>query len=1321
MVFYAKAVACMYFIGIICIMKQHLHKSRRLTVALLVALFTSTAWAEFTPIDLTFSGRGESANVQKVTVTNLSHPEIAPVTLSGTDILRLADEETITPIESVEETKVISEPILTPNPAEGDGTLIFDAKQDGSVHIGIYTTSGMFLEAATLNVSKGRNTARIPSQGKGIYIVNVEGQGVNSSTRWICNGSKSFSGIALGGAQQWGETNLSKRSTFKAPAQRKAAELTDVVLMQFTPGDILRFEGTSGKMRTIMHMAPESSHAITFDFFKCEDANGYNYPIVRIGDMLWMLEDLRPQNMNGLTKTSSANIWKEMGDYEAAEFVVGDRAYYTTQGGRLAMPEGWEMPSLDEIYGMVKDLGNDSLNLGDFLKDRDTEWPKPLIEGPDTLHLQLMANGFVNRDGELISDEVTGAWPTRTTISHGCPATFEISALNSRFRPLIIHDKRCALTVRGCRPAPSVYQEMLQQIFQTNEESNNTRRKIPMQLVNSNGPLGSYYTYGSDRNSIFFDFSMIQYNSSVQEKRSGVLYKNKNKNQWLFESKGMVPMDVNNTSCTKHLRKVTAQGNADGYENVVYASWSRPFRQYFSGDKVYGEGVVNITIYGDSTKNHATLDGYTTRPLLDADGNEYKWTMPCYTVTDGVFDNGDRQFFRSEVGVEYYARAFNLKCIQDETGDGVDEIVMNVSNKIAVFDGATLRCIREQVYADEGSDVKTPNLRFDVADVNGDGYEDIVLLLNKSVELGYLYVYSQGRIDQEPVFTKILGSSCFFCDVKVGNLSGNELPEIAFLTRGGTNSWGKLQKTGYLYVSRLEYDEDMKLKEKVVLPRTSVDCFAANDNGCFRVGNMDLVFGYFRGHNYNQDLVVGDGLWRFDDELQKPTYRFQIIPSVKTTNSVPADAIMAVQTREDDIESLVYIWVIPIGVPQKQARADSPYSTVCEFVEAWLSDNGNKANYANSFATELFGWGNVGDCYSGWKTTELIRWYQSSSSNEFNSHPVLCKFEDRERAKHFRFISHEVTFSEPRIYAAIAAAPYYKDLDGSDNAETSWGKNSSDGTNTSRSDTWGGSIIAGYEHSYSAPFLSSMKAGVEFTAKVTANAGIATGHEETTTYGQSYSAIKDHVVVMQAMPYDTYTYEIIGSDEPDDLGAAFIVSMPRTRRFVGVKLEDYVRLTADQKGVAKPQRHLTATAGVPSSYPVNYNSYPMLVDKKHPFLQGRDLNGDETLEMVGTGGTTTRSISLATSDYDSNSVEVGVETELVATIMGVKAGVGFNYNHTNESTHTIGEEFAVSGTVPGLPSLNDPKHPQFRWNLVWYYVQDGKEIYPVVNYCVRPF
>ena len=40
--------------------------------------------------------------------------------------------------------------------------------------------------------------------------------------------------------------------------------------------------------------------------------------------------------------------------------------------------------------------------------------------------------------------------------------------------------------------------------------------------------------------------------------------------------------------------------------------------------------------------------------------------------------------------------------------------------------------------------------------------------------------------------------------------------------------------------------------------------------------------------------------------------------------------------------------------------------------------------------------------------------------------------------------------------------------------------------------------------------------------------------------------------------------------------------------------------------------------------------------------------------------------------------------------------------------------------MPGLPSVTD-EHPQFRWNLVWYYVKDANgEIYPVINYIVTP-
>ena len=1241
----------------------------RTVLTLLAAFFVATG-SSATPIDLTFSARGEASIVESVTVTNLTHTDIAAVTLKGTATLRLNDLDA----------------------TSGEGDVNGDGKADIADVLAVAKTIGgntTYLTTADVNGDSKVNHADIS------YIISL-----------------------IAGTNPARMVNL-QSSTFNVQS-------SDVVTMDFHPGDILRFEGTSDGMRMIHHLSPESSHPVFFDFYRCQDVNGYNYPIVRFGDMLWMMEDLRPQKMNGLLySANNATLWKGLEDYAAAEFVVdNERAYYTIEGARLAMPKGWQMPSIDEIYAFVKELKADTLTIGDFMKDRDFDWPLSLQEGLDTLHLNLLANGYISEEGVLTDETLLGLWPTRSTINHGHPATFEIRATNSRLYPYVEHPRRCAFTVRGCRPAPSVYQEMLQEVFSANKEAAlKAPRRMPMQLVNDNGPLGGYYTFGSTRSSIMFDYGGEQLGGSRVEQRSGILYKNNNSNNWVFTDKSLVDFNVNGMDSRRQLRKLTAQGNASGYDNAVYATWSKEFRVYTDGTtkgsvatvaSVMGEGVVYLTIYGDSTKNHAVLEGYEKRPLLDAQGNEYQWVMPSFDnskLSRKVYDGNRLADFRRE----YFARAFNLKCIQDETGDGVEEIVMNVANKIAVFDGVTLRCIREHVFEDKGSYIGTPNLRFDVADVNNDGYKDIVLILNSNNGMGYLHVYSKGYIDEDPIFTKDIGSSTLFCDVKVGNMSGHEYPEIAILTRGmETGSNNLLTKNGYLYVSRLGYDDNLNLTETIVLSQTSVNCFAADNATRNHLGNMDLVFGHFRGRSYNEDLIVGDGLWRYDDAQMKPTYRFQVLSgTINASRTIPADAITAVTVNESK-DLLVFIWII-------NSDMDSSNNTeaFAEFGEVWLNNDGNSASYSLTHNEKIFGFANSGPYYhNDTKNPEVSNYWDYNVGYEFNANPVLCRFVDRERANHFRFISHEVTFSEPRVYAAIAAAPYYKDLEGSDNAETTWGIETSDGVSTAKSDTWGGSIIAGYEYSFSVPFLCS--GGVDFTTKVSAAASVATSHEVTTSFGDSYSAGRDHVVVMQATPFDTYRYEIVSSDNPDEIGTEFVVSMPRIRRFVPLTLEDYVRLTASQKGVAKPQRYLTATPGVPSSYPPLYdpNSGKYFVNDEHPFLQGRDPNGGNTFGMAGTGKYSTRTISLATSDSKTTSVEIGVEMELVANVNGVKAGVGFNYNHTNEHSHTIGKELTVSGSVPGLPSMNDPEHPQFNWNIYWYYVKDEGGVYPVVNYAV---
>ena len=95
-------------------------------------------------------------------------------------------------------------------------------------------------------------------------------------------------------------------------------------------------------MRTITMNSPRSSHPIYFDFFRCEDADGYNYTIVRVGDQLWMAEDLHAKDgLDGVGRVAKLEDWNVASSGSPARmYVHGDNdVYYTALTRRGGLPD----------------------------------------------------------------------------------------------------------------------------------------------------------------------------------------------------------------------------------------------------------------------------------------------------------------------------------------------------------------------------------------------------------------------------------------------------------------------------------------------------------------------------------------------------------------------------------------------------------------------------------------------------------------------------------------------------------------------------------------------------------------------------------------------------------------------------------------------------------------------------------------------------------------------------------------------------------------------------------------------------------------------
>lgn len=1274
-------------------------------------------------INITFGGRGESTVVDEVTVENLSRPSslTATVTLSGSDILKLTNvADDANGIESVQE--AITRPIVYPSPAYGDGTLVFDAPKEGEISVRLVNASGVVMSSSKFYVKKGRHTVTLPAQTTGFYAVSIVGAGMKNSVKWMSAGtSRSFSGMAL-------DRVATNRQLPLVTLATRAESNVNQVAMYYEEGDVLRFTGSSGKMRTIVMNSPTCDHDIMFDFYKCEDANGYNYTVVRAGDMLWMTEDLHPlQGQSWLTSldSDSKQHWNIIDPNTPMQIEIDGVAYFNRPAALRALPAGWNLPTAGEVDYLIQALGG-AKHAGDKIKDHSAKWMNSLND-IDSVSFGGRALGYIVTDAEqgakLVNKGLTGAWLLRNTVERGCLATYEIDATKSEFMNNIggKGTKNFGFTIRGMRHVASPYHQMLKKFAIDNPEmpANSKPRvaKAPMQFVDK-GPLGQYYKMSSSRTSLWYNFTGNQWKTADMERRTGEFYKINGK--WNLTNKEAMPVRTIAQGGDNVLRKMVAQENQRGYQNMVYAEWSRPFHLWLDpthkNEYVWGDGYVNLWIYGDVSNNFA----YTNATLKDKSGNNYKFTIPNLEKLSWLRYNSIRI---TESRYDYTLRCFNIKCIQDLTGDNIDEIVMNVGEKVAIFDGASFKLIKEVNYKQVNQTFMGHcSVRIEVGDVDSDGREDLVVLVADGSTFCHLKIYLNGDIESAPAYDIVVPSYGFLNDVKVGSCCGMQYPEIAVLTRAMSADNINLERVARLSMYRLKGDSNGKVTGyESVIQATGIDGFSDGNNGNYggHVGNCQLTFAYLRGHNYNADLIVADGLWRADNGQTAPTYRFNPLDFTKCSQwSIFADCIVANDQFGSGKDNLMFFKSWNTGDNDTEDRMYIAQLNEIYCTNGEKFDSNNDRGIATTFNTGFMKYSDNGAyVFSDQKDSELLWWHnRKGNGNQRCSNATLASVRSREKAKFFEYESYERTYAEPRIYALLAAAPYFEGYN--EPGETTWGYGRSQTHETVNTDQFNSSVILGYNFEFNAPIVGTKVGEVDFTAKINGEWGISSSQSTSKEYGEYHTATEQDRVILHLRPYDTYTYRIAQSDNPDDLGGLITISMPLERRFMGITLDDYNRLVADQKGVPQLNKLFTHTPGDPFTYP-NDESYFKSNVEGGKVMWCRGFEDKEGLAEVGSGGKTTRTIKLEEASGTGSSSTYGFEVELVATVGSVKAGAGFGYGNTNENNHTVASSHEVSATVSGIKDYLNDVDKIFTWNLCWFDYELNKQKFPVLHYIVK--
>jgi uncharacterized protein (TIGR02145 family) len=339
------------------------------------------------PIDaqelkMTFRGFGDANTIDWIRVTNQNSHETEPV------ILRITNPG----IMDVEQSLTGSfEGMVYPNPFQGKASVIVNTGKPQEVVVSVVSLSGQEIARTNQFVSEGNHEFDLSVSKSGIFMVVVRSSEGITNMKAICSGAGgSTDGITYRGT--------GSSLTFGSGSDLKG-KIKDPLDMR--EGDVILYECISGRMTTILTDIPVEPKRYDVQFAACTDPAGQDYPVIQVGENIWMAKNLAwlpevSSSIEGSLTVPGFYVYGFKGrNVKEAQAVAGYSTYgalYNWKASREVCPDGWRLPTDQDWQDLERSLGMSvtetatsgwrvSGEVGCSLKEEGTEHWIKTVEG----------------------------------------------------------------------------------------------------------------------------------------------------------------------------------------------------------------------------------------------------------------------------------------------------------------------------------------------------------------------------------------------------------------------------------------------------------------------------------------------------------------------------------------------------------------------------------------------------------------------------------------------------------------------------------------------------------------------------------------------------------------------------------------------------------------------------------------------------------------------------------------------------------------------------------------------------------------------------